>query len=66
VVAPDTDLTIDQLATRARMTVCNVRSHASRGLLPLPQLRGRTAYYGADHVARLQLDPDRVWMGDRR
>jgi DNA-binding transcriptional MerR regulator len=37
------------------MTVHNVRSHASRGLLPPPQLRGWTAYYGADHVARLQL-----------
>lgn len=53
--APDTDLTIDQLAARTGMTVRNVRSHASRGLLPPPQLRGRTAYYGADHVARLQL-----------
>ena len=37
------------------MTVRNVRSHASRGLLPPPQLRGRTAFYGADHVARLAL-----------
>jgi DNA-binding transcriptional MerR regulator len=55
VAAPDADLTIDQLAARAGMTVRNVRSHASRGLLPPPQLRGRTAYYGADHVARLQL-----------
>lgn len=53
--APDTDLTIDQLAARTGMTVRNVRSHASRGLLPPPRLRGRTAYYGADHVARLQL-----------
>lgn len=48
-------LTIDQLAARTGMTVRNVRSHASRGLLPPPQLRGRTAYYGADHIARLQL-----------
>src|SRR5262249_2320018 len=53
--APETDLTIDQLAARTGMTVRNVRSHASRGLLPPPQLRGRTAYYGADHVARLRL-----------
>lgn len=53
--APDTDLTIDQLAARAGMTVRNVRSHASRGLLPPPQLRGRTAYYGTDHIARLEL-----------
>ncbi len=53
--APDPDLTIDQLAARVGMTVRNVRSHASRGLLPPPQLRGRTAYYGTDHVARLEL-----------
>ncbi len=53
--APDSDLTIDQLAARVGMTVRNVRSHASRGLLLPPQLRGRTAYYGTDHVARLQL-----------
>ncbi|MGH3912706.1 MAG: MerR family transcriptional regulator [Pseudonocardiaceae bacterium] len=53
--APDADLTIDQLAARAGMTVRNVRSHASRGLLPPPQLRGRTAYYDAEHLARLQL-----------
>lgn len=52
---PGIDLTIDQLAARAGMTVRNVRAHASRGLLPPPRLRGRTAYYGSDHVARLEL-----------
>lgn len=55
VTASDADLTIDQLAARAGMTVRNVRSHVSRGLLPPPQLRGRTAYYDSDHLARLQL-----------
>ena len=55
VTAPDADLTIDQLAARAGMTVRNIRSHVSRGLLPPPQLRGRTAYYDSDHLARLQL-----------
>ena len=29
------------------MTVRNIRAHQSRGLLPPPQLRGRTGYYGA-------------------
>ena len=53
--AAEPELTIDQLAARVGMTVRNVRSHASRGLLPPPQLRGRTAYYGSDHVARLEL-----------
>jgi DNA-binding transcriptional MerR regulator len=55
VTAPDADLTIDQLAARAGMTVRNIRSHVSRGLLPAPRLRGRTAYYDAEHLARLQL-----------
>jgi DNA-binding transcriptional MerR regulator len=55
VTAPDADLTIDQLAARAGMTVRNIRSHVSRGLLPPPQLRGRTAYYDSEHLARLQL-----------
>jgi len=50
--------TIDELARRAGMTVRNVRAHQSRGLLPPPELRGRTGYYGADHVARLELIKD--------
>ncbi|HEX8082683.1 MAG TPA: MerR family transcriptional regulator [Solirubrobacteraceae bacterium] len=49
------DLTIDELARRAGMTVRNVRAHQSRGLLPPPEVRGRTGYYGPEHLARLQL-----------
>lgn len=37
------------------MTVRNIRAHQSRGLLPPPLLRGRTGYYGPEHVARLEL-----------
>lgn len=37
------------------MTVRNIRAHQSRGLLPPPILRGRTGYYGPDHIARLEL-----------
>lgn len=37
------------------MTVRNIRAHQSRGLLPPPEVRGRTGYYGAEHVARLEL-----------
>lgn len=37
------------------MTVRNIRAHQSRGLLPPPQLRGRTGYYGPEHIARLEL-----------
>src|SRR3712207_1947948 len=48
-------MTIDEFARRAGMTVRNVRAHQSRGLLPPPEVRGRTGYYGADHLARLEL-----------
>ncbi|MEJ8281260.1 MerR family transcriptional regulator [Pseudonocardia spirodelae] len=46
---------IDQLAVRAGMTVRNVRAHLSRGLLHPGEMRGRTAWYGPDHLARLEL-----------
>jgi DNA-binding transcriptional MerR regulator len=51
----DDELTIDELARRIGMTVRNIRAHQSRGLLPAPEVRGRTGYYGADHIARLEL-----------
>jgi len=51
----DDMLTIDELARRIGMTVRNIRAHQSRGLLPPPEVRGRTGYYGPDHVARLEL-----------
>jgi DNA-binding transcriptional MerR regulator len=38
--------------------VRNLRAHQSRGLLPPPQLRGRTGYYGAEHVERVELIRD--------
>ncbi|MDQ1713159.1 MAG: hypothetical protein QOE45_2609 [Frankiaceae bacterium] len=51
-------LTIDELAQRVGMTVRNVRAHQSRGLLPPPDVRGRTGFYDDDHVARLELIKD--------
>ena len=53
-----TVLTIDELAQRVGMTVRNVRAHQSRGLLPPPEVKGRTGYYTEDHVARLELIKD--------
>jgi DNA-binding transcriptional MerR regulator len=50
----DGDLTIDELAAAADMTVRNIRAHQSRGLLPAPRIVGRTGYYGPAHVRRLQ------------
>ncbi|MBX3285030.1 MAG: MerR family transcriptional regulator, partial [Actinobacteria bacterium] len=35
------------------MTVRNIRAHQSRGLVPPPRLVGRTGFYGAEHVRRL-------------
>lgn len=51
----DEALTIDELAARTGMTVRNIRAHQTRGLLPAPEVRARTGYYGAEHVARLEL-----------
>jgi DNA-binding transcriptional MerR regulator len=48
-------LTIDDLAQRAGMTVRNIRAHQSRGLLPPPEVRARTGYYGSEHLARIRL-----------
>jgi DNA-binding transcriptional MerR regulator len=57
------EMTIDQLAAAAQMTVRNVRAYASRGLIPAPRLVGRTGYYGAVHVSRLQLIRDLLDRG---
>jgi DNA-binding transcriptional MerR regulator len=51
----DSELTIDELARGTGMTVRNIRAHQSRGLLPPPDVRGRTGYYGPEHVARIEL-----------
>jgi DNA-binding transcriptional MerR regulator len=49
------EMTIRQLAERTGMTVRNIRAHQTRGLLPPPTVRGRTGYYGEEHVARIEL-----------
>ena len=49
------ELTIDELARKTGMTVRNIRAHQSRGLLPPPQVRGRTGYYGSAHASRIEL-----------
>jgi len=57
------ELTIDQLADRTGITVRTIRFYAGRGLLPPPQLRGRTGLYGPDHVARLGLVSELTALG---
>lgn len=51
----EASLTVEQLAYETGMSVRNIRNHQSRGLLPPPEVRARTGYYGPDHVARLRL-----------
>ncbi len=48
-------LTIDELAQTAGLTVRNVRSYQSRGLIPPPEVEGRVGYYGPEHMAQLAL-----------
>lgn len=57
------ELTIEELARETGMTVRNIRAHQTRGLLPPPQVKGRTGRYGAEHVARLQLIHDMQGAG---
>ena len=54
-VMADAALTVEQLAYETGMSVRNIRNHQSRGLLPPPEVRARTGYYGQEHVARLRL-----------
>ncbi|NYG59640.1 DNA-binding transcriptional MerR regulator [Nocardioides daedukensis] len=48
-------MTLDELCKRLGMSVRNVRFYTTRGLVPPPIRRGRSGYYTADHVARLEL-----------
>jgi DNA-binding transcriptional MerR regulator len=53
--APAGKMTIGELARRTGMTIRNIRAHQTRGLLPPPEVHGRTGYYNEDHVARIEL-----------
>jgi DNA-binding transcriptional MerR regulator len=48
-------LTLEELTERTGISVRNVRFYTTKGLVPPPIRRGRSGYYSADHVARLQL-----------
>lgn len=51
----ENEMTIDELARRAGATVRNVRAYQTRGILPPPQMVGRTGRYGPEHLSRLRL-----------
>lgn len=48
-------LTLDELTNRVGLSVRTVRFYTTRGLVPPPLRRGRSGYYSAEHVARLEL-----------
>jgi DNA-binding transcriptional MerR regulator len=54
-LGPDGKMTIGELARRTGMTIRNIRAHQTRGLLPPPEVQGRTGYYNEEHVARIEL-----------
>jgi DNA-binding transcriptional MerR regulator len=52
---PEGKMTIGELARRTGMTVRNIRAHQTRGLLPPPEVHGRTGFYNEGHVQRIEL-----------
>lgn len=48
-------LTLEELTERVGMSVRNIRFYTTKGLIPPPVRQGRSGYYSADHVARLEL-----------
>lgn len=48
-------MTLDELTRRVGMSVRTVRFYTTKGLVPPPIRRGRSGFYSADHVARLEL-----------
>jgi DNA-binding transcriptional MerR regulator len=56
-------LTIEQLANATGMSVRNLRSHRTAGLLPPPHVRDRIGYYGPEHTERVRLVQELQAMG---
>jgi DNA-binding transcriptional MerR regulator len=55
---PENQLTIEQLSAETGLSVRNIRSHRTAGLLPAPEVRDGLGYYGPEHVARLAVIRD--------
>ncbi|MEU6564595.1 MerR family transcriptional regulator [Nocardia nova] len=49
-----TEYTIDELAREAGTTVRSLRVYHERGVLPPPQVKGRTGFYSPDHLNRVR------------
>ena len=53
--AADGFLTLTELSKRVDMSVRNIRYYTTMGLVPSPVRCGRSGYYAAEHVVRLEL-----------
>src|SRR3954464_16085257 len=62
-VADEELLTIEQLGTTTGMSVRNLRSHRTAGLLPPPHVHDRVGYYGPEHTERVRLVQGLQTMG---
>ncbi|WP_280364670.1 MerR family transcriptional regulator [Nocardia wallacei] len=54
-MASGAEFTIDELARESGMTVRSLRAYQERGLLPPPRLKGRTGFYGPQHLNRVRI-----------
>ncbi len=54
----DVELTVEELSAQTGISVRNLRFYTTRGLVPPPTKRGRSAVYGREHVARFELLKD--------
>lgn len=54
----DEELTVEELSAQTGISVRNLRFYTTRGLVPPPTKRGRSAVYGREHVARFELLQD--------
>ncbi|QIK75018.1 MerR family transcriptional regulator [Nocardioides piscis] len=52
---PQVLLSLEELTERVGMSVRNIRFYTSKCLIPPPLRQGRSGFYSADHVARLEL-----------
>ncbi len=52
---PGNDMTIEELSRQTGLSVRNIRSHRTAGLLPAPEVRDGLGWYGPDHLDRLRL-----------
>jgi DNA-binding transcriptional MerR regulator len=54
-MASENVLTIEELSRQTGLSVRNIRSHRTAGLLPAPEVRDGLGWYGPEHLDRLRL-----------